>query len=229
MVIRGLVFDIDDTLYDEQDYVRSGFDAVARLVATPEADEHAISSWLRDAFQSGVRGDTLDRLRAAFPAVADRFTTEALIDAYRSHTPSIVLADGMSEALDELRRRGLRLGVLSDGPAASQHAKAVALGLDRWFEPIILTSVFGAAFAKPATAGFEHIANGWALAARELVYVADNPAKDFAGPRRLGWATIRLRHPRQLRFTLEATVADHRPDLDLQTPAEVVAWAVSRT
>jgi putative hydrolase of the HAD superfamily len=229
MVIRGLVFDIDDTLYLERDYVRSGFDAVARVAATPKADEHTISSWLRDAFDSGIRGDTFDRLCAAFPEVAARFSTEELIDAYRSHTPSIELMGGMAESLAELRRLGMRLGVLSDGPAASQGAKAVALGLEHWFDPIILTSVLGAGFEKPATAGFERIEEEWGLAGRALVYVADNPAKDFAGPRRLGWATIRLRHPGQLRFRLEATGADHRPDVDLQTPADVLDWVVSGT
>ena len=31
--------------------------------------------------------------------------------------------------------------------------------------------------------------------AAECVYVADNPTKDFAAPRALGWHTVRIRRP----------------------------------
>lgn len=221
-MIRGLVFDMDDTLYLERDYVRSGLDHVARFAATTEEDARSLSSWLWDAFESGIRGDTFDRLRGAFPEVAGRFSTHDLIGAYRAHEPSIELLAGVEETLGALRRRGVRLGVVSDGPPVSQGAKARALELERWFDPIILTGALGEGYAKPATAAFERISQQWGIADHALAYVADNPEKDFAGPRRLGWTTIRLRDQRQLRFALEPTQADSGPDLEIRTPAELL-------
>jgi len=134
----------------------------------------------------------------------------------------IALTPGVDEELDRLAKRGLRLAVLSDGPWASQHAKAIALGLDRWFDPVLLTSAHGPEYAKPGGAGFDQIARAWDLSGIELAYVADNPLKDFIGPRRLGWQTIRLRHRGQLRWQLEPVSPAHRPDIEIGTIAALV-------
>jgi putative hydrolase of the HAD superfamily len=224
LVIRGLVFDLDDTLSDERDYVRSGFAHVARLVGTSSAEVAEISAWLWQAFESGVRGDTFDRLRSSYPEVAGRLTTDELVRAYRGHAPDIELIPGMRDMLDEIRRRGLRIGLLSDGPFAGQAAKVLALGLDQWFDPIVLTGALGPAYFKPAPDGFDVIARAWDEAGPALAYVADNPEKDFVGPRALGWATIRFRRPEQLRYAVEAPTPAHRPDVELATPAELLSW-----
>jgi len=222
MVIRGAVFDVDDTLYYERDYVHSGFRHVADLVGRSAGERNAVASWLVAAFEAGRRGDTFDRLRAAFPAIAERFSVESLVRAYRGHEPAIELAPDVEPILDALRESGLRLAILSDGPLASQTAKADALGLRRWFDPIVLTASLGPGHGKPATVGFEAIARQWGFSPPSLVYVADNPEKDFAGPRALGWMTVRLRHPQQLRHHLEPRDVAHRPHVEIGAPAELI-------
>ncbi len=223
-MIRGVVFDIDDTLYDERDYVRSGFAHVARAAGGSADESAAVLAWLWRAFESGVRGDTFDRLLAAFPDLARRVTRDELVTAYRGHEPDIALAAGFPDTLDELRRRGLRLGALSDGPAASQSTKARALGLARWLDPIVLTGALAPGSGKPATPGFEQIEAAWSERGAALVYVADNPEKDFIGPRRLGWATVRVRRPAQLRADVEPAGAEARPDAEVATPDALLAW-----
>lgn len=221
-MISGLVFDIDDTLYDEIDYVRSGFAHIARIAARPDVNASTLERWLYQALEAGVRGDTFDQMLIAFPSVAMHHRTSRLIEEYRSHPPKIHLDPAVALVLDELLGRGLRLGVLSDGQPHSQRAKVVALELARWFDPIILTGSLGPTHAKPATTGFEAIARAWAFPAEALGYVADNPEKDFAGPRRLGWATIRLRHGRQLRCDLEPVAARFSPDLQIGSLRELL-------
>ena len=225
-MIQGVVFDIDDTLYLERDYVRSGFLYVARHVAATVEEAREIADWLWRAFERGVRGDTFDQLLAARPDLAARVTAIDLIAAYRSHVPTISLLPGMQEVLDDLSAAGLRLGVLSDGPIESQRAKAEALGLDAWFDPVLLTAARGRGFAKPGTLGFEWIASSWRLPHPELAYVADNPLKDFRGPRRLGWRTIRLRLPPQLRQAIDPIDEIDGPDVEVDTPADIVGQLV---
>jgi putative hydrolase of the HAD superfamily len=227
VVIKGLVFDLDDTLSDERDYVRSGFDCVAHAAARSDAEAARLADWMWAAFESGVRGDTFDRLLAAFPDLGARLTTDDLIAAYRNHVPAIELAPGVAELLDALRTRDLRLGVLTDGPSASQSAKAAALQLDRWFDPIVLTDTLGPGFAKPSPDGFALISRRWGVPGRHLGYVADNPEKDFVGPRQLGWATVRLRRPTQLRFALEPADAAFAADIELDDPAAIIGWLES--
>src|SRR5207342_628631 len=109
------------------------------------------------------------------PDLASRVTTADLLQSYRTHRPTIELLPGLAEAFDGVRRDGIRLGVLTDGPLASQSAKVAALDLDRWFQPIIVTARHGPEFAKPGTAGFEAIASEWGMPGHQLAYVADNP------------------------------------------------------
>lgn len=222
MVVRGVVFDLDDTLYDERDYVRSGFAAVARKVGDSDTAKAEVANWLWSAFEAGVRRDTFDRLRAAFPDVGRRWTTIDLVEAYRGHWPDIRLASDMVAMLDALKGHGVRLGVLTDGPRASQSAKVAALGLERWFDPILMTGALGPPFHKPGAAGFEAIAVSWGMDGPELAYVADNPEKDFVAPRRLGWLTIRLWHPGQLYHELQPADDDHRPDTAVGGPDELL-------
>ena len=80
------------------------------------------------------------------------------------------------------------------------------------------------AWVKPGTAGFEAIASGWDLSGQRLAYVADNPKKDFIGPRRLGWRTVRLQAPEQLRVDVEPTTADQRADHVVHTVAELMEF-----
>jgi putative hydrolase of the HAD superfamily len=104
---------------------------------------------------------------------------------------------------------------LSDGPLASQVAKAEVLRLREWFDPILFTDSRQPDFRKPDTGGFEWIAATWDIPHEELAYLADNPSKDFVGPRRLGWRTVRVRVPGQLTFALDPVDDVHRCDVEV--------------
>ncbi len=69
-----------------------------------------------------------------------------------------------------------------------------ALGLDRMrIEPILLTDELGRAGWKPNDQGFRRIQEHYQLPSARLVYIADNPTKDFIAPKRLGWRAVRIR------------------------------------
>lgn len=221
MVTRGVVFDIDDTLYLERDYVRSGFDHVARQLAANPTEADAWSTWLWTAFGSGVRHDTFDRFLRAHPNIRDRWTVADLVAVYRAHEPLIGLEDDVVDLLRRLRREGRALGALSDGPSLSQSAKVNALGLAAWFDPIILTDDLGPGRSKPSMVGFALVERSWRLSGAAITYVADNPEKDFVAPRRLGWQTIRLRRDGQLHRDVEPRGDADRPDLEIAALPEL--------
>jgi putative hydrolase of the HAD superfamily len=208
--IRGVVFDLDDTLVFERDYVRSGFRHVANVCAADgaaPADEVFAQVW--SDFAQGVRGHSFDRVRTRWSAVASRHSVDQLVEAYRTHAPSLVLAAEAVLVLETLKTRGTRLALISDGPLASQSAKVKALGLDAIFDPIVLTDAWGRAFWKPHVRAYEHIQAAWGLPHEQLVYVGDNPAKDFVAPNALGWTSVRYRVPAQLRHADEPASPAH--------------------
>jgi putative hydrolase of the HAD superfamily len=108
--------------------------------------------------------------------------------------PRIALADDARACLERLAGRAAVAGI-SDGPPESQRAKVEALQLSRWLTPIVFTAELGLGYGKPHPRAFEIVAAACGVRADECAYVADNPAKDFAGPASLGWRTVRVRRP----------------------------------
>jgi putative hydrolase of the HAD superfamily len=188
---RLVVFDIDDTLYMERDYVRSGFAAIGAW-ARRELGVHDLEDRAWAAFGAGVRGRIFDEALVACGVQANGSLVPRLVDVYRSHTPTIELLDDVNAWLSA-RPSDVALAVVTDGPLVSQRAKAAALGLAGWADPIVFTEALGPGRGKPHPDAFECVEAASGMLGASCAYVADNPAKDFAGPRGRGWRTVRVR------------------------------------
>jgi len=190
-VIQCAVFDIDDTLYLERDYVHSGFKAVG---AWAESEwgvvGFAAAAWA--LFLSGRRGNVFDLTLAALGRSDLEAQVTAMVACYREHTPDITLLPDAAETLEWLRPH-VPLAAITDGPAASQQRKAHALGLVGPLDPIVCTAELGPGHSKPSPVAFVLVQDALAASGSQCLYVADNPAKDFAGPKALGWLTVRVR------------------------------------
>jgi putative hydrolase of the HAD superfamily len=218
--VRCVVFDIDDTLYLERDYIRSGFHAVDSVVRERYGvSDFAVSAWA--AFERGVRGTTFDvALRECGVEPTEDVVAE-LVRVYREHEPKISLLADAAECLGALEGR-VSVAAVSDGPLASQQNKAMALGLVRWCDPVVLTASLGADRGKPHPAAFERIERATGQRGECCLYVADNPAKDFQGPKSLGWRTVRIRRPLGLHFSVEEPVCCDLEMADLGQLADLL-------
>jgi putative hydrolase of the HAD superfamily len=205
----AVVFDLDDTLYLERDYVRSGFRAVADEIARalPRLGKKSFEI-LWEEFGSNVRGNSFDRLASALPDVAASVSVDRMIGIYRSHVPEIAPIPGARRLLLALKSRGLRCGLITDGREYQQQAKLDALGLGSFFDRVIINEARDR--FKPDRRSFRQMQCDLGADAARCWYVADNPRKDFIGPHLLGWRSIRLRRPGQLWGSLEST--DPKPD-----------------
>src|SRR5262245_17046303 len=81
-----VVFDLDDTLYPEMDFVRSGLRHLSQIIKTDESPRvfEQLWSWYR-----ADPGSVLQQLIKVYPD--PRLTIEALLEAYRAHVPSLTL------------------------------------------------------------------------------------------------------------------------------------------
>lgn len=190
-VLTCVVFDVDDTLYLEREYVRSGFQSLSPWVTAALGMENfADRAWAE--FEEGRRGDIFDRVLSAAGFASRRDLVSELVVRYRQHQPTIRLLRDAQYCLEALSGR-VYLAAITDGPAVSQRAKVAALGLRGWINLIILTSELGEGLGKPHPRAFGLVEEATGLSGRQCVYVADNPTKDFAGPAALGWRTVRVR------------------------------------
>ena len=222
MVVRAAVFDLDDTLFLEREYVKSGFRCIAMNVADDcGVPSSVIFDFLWKCFCSGIRANNFDRLAARHPSMLKRWKIADLIDLYRSHYPNICLLPGIANLFAEARNAGMQLALLSDGPVQSQSAKLAALDLCRHLDSCILNDISGIEFRKPDVRGYEALRSELGLKSSEMVYVADNPEKDFLGARRAGWRSIRLRLPEQLRYCLEPSTSEYAPDYEVNSVAQL--------
>lgn len=212
--LRAVVFDLDDTLYLEQDYVLSGFRAVAgwaeRRWLIPADDTY---QELRRLFREGVRGDTFDCwLRGR--GMWRKRTVQQMVKVYRGHNPQIRPSTGVPLLLVTLGRQ-YRLGLVSDGPPQAQQRKLAALGLADRFHAIVWSDELGLKARKPSPRPFKKVLGDLAVSADEAVYVGDNPDKDFLGARRIGMATVRIRHPEGLYSSREPATPDHASHVEI--------------
>jgi putative hydrolase of the HAD superfamily len=188
--VHTLVFDLDDTLYPERDYVLSGFAAVGSWLER----EHAITGFTPKAtelFGAGRRGHIFDEALLALGAAVP---VTRLLDVYRQHEPELRL-DSAAMAILEWARPLFRLGVVTDGYLDVQRGKAEALGLRRWTDHIVFSDQWGREAWKPSRRPFEEMMRQLPGTPAGFVYIGDNPRKDFIAPRALGWHSVRLRRP----------------------------------
>ncbi len=196
-------FDLDDTLISEADYVVSGLRVVGRAIDSllavpiPEGEEGS-AEWMVREWRA-TRSPMMFEQALARRGLEIECHRAQLVDMYRSHVPTIGWRPGVSELLTSLVGLGHRLALVSDGYLVSQRRKWEVLGgLTRLFSPVVFTDIRGREFWKPSAWGFEQVMAAHADADR-FVYVGDNEEKDFIAPNRLGWVTIQVRHPDNLR------------------------------
>lgn len=186
--MKVVVFDLDDTLYKEVDYLRSAYRYIACQLAASEVEREAIYGTLYGAYSDG---------RDAFAALMERYndkamTKETLLHWYRTHKPQISLCDGCREFLLRLAAKGCRLGIITDGRTITQMNKIEALALQKYIsdEDIVISEKFGS--EKPSPTNYLHFMDKYGDDA-QYYYIADNTAKDFVAPNRLGWTTVCLK------------------------------------
>lgn len=188
--IRCVVLDLDDTLYLERDYVRSGFCAVGRHLKAKHGIEGFASLAWRE-FENGRREDIFNNVIEILGRGDDKALVQQLVKVYRKHNPSIVLEPDSLEFMRAARLRTF-MAVITDGPLESQKHKATALDLDALVDLVVFTEELGPGKGKPALDAFEQVQRAAGVPASSCIYLGDNPAKDFQGPLALGWMVARV-------------------------------------
>lgn len=200
--ISAIVFDLDDTLYAEKDYIRSGYREVATLLPQiPDAYERLWSAFKEDKpaidtllIDTGLHSEELKR---------------KCLEVFRRHEPVIELYPGVREMFVELRRKNIKLGILTDGRPEGQWKKICALGLEKLVDVIVVTDELGGRiFRKPNDIAFRMMQRRLGMPFEQMIYVGDNLRKDFTAPIALRMQVLYFDNPDGLYSTR------HERDID---------------
>jgi len=205
--LRGIFFDLDDTLIGyaaaEQSALSAGCALAARL--DPAIDEERLSAAIYDVYRQRFEygtpgyGDlrtlptrafrrvlTEEALRSLGIGSAD--LTDTLLAAYeQAEADALETFPDAVETLSALRPY-FRVGLITNGPSAMQRGKLAALALDGWFEEIVVDTEFG--HPKPDARIFEFASERVALPPGELLFVGNSLEADIAGANAAGWTSV---------------------------------------
>lgn len=169
-----VIFDLDDTLYPEMDYVRSAYREIA------------------GRFGLGLLPAMLSAETPAAAFDSTGLDISEILELYRCHKPHLRLPVMTLYVLDSLCRKGCRIGLITDGRSLTQRNKIEALGLDRFVRPelvMISEEVGSDKLSGEAVRLIETVDSE----ETKYVYVGDNPKKDFYAPNQNGWLTVLLK------------------------------------
>ncbi len=177
-----VIFDLDDTLFNELDYLKSAFSEIAKHIATEiNSEQQTVFDDMLSLYHNNanVFAEILERHKTGF-GIQD------LLHIYRHHEPSIQLLEDRNLVLDNLKSKGIKMGLLSDGRSLQQRNKIKALHLNDYFEEIIISEEFGS--EKPNENNYLYFQSLYGEG--DYFYIGDNVSKDFVSPNKLGWTSI---------------------------------------
>ena len=165
---RAILIDLDDTLLDDTSNVDACWaDACAlaadRVHVSPVELRQTIGAHV-SVYQSNPENDRKNYRAATRQLVEQAFTTLRIADLDLAHDIAEKYQDlreerstpfpGAMDALDRLQRKGVRLGMMTNGNGAGQRARIDRFGLGRYFDHIVIEGEFGV--ASPTGASSRH-------------------------------------------------------------------------
>ncbi|MBN1103511.1 MAG: HAD family hydrolase [Deltaproteobacteria bacterium] len=188
----GIIFDLDDTLYDYRQYRRSGFRAVAQyLESRVGMAAEPLCARLSEIDASGpvYHPGVIDELFRILGLPRDLLKES--VEVFRNHDPEIRLFPGVMEMLKELAQRyAIPLFLITEGPYTSQWKKIQALCIQDLFSRIYVLAP--PLRHKKQTETYEEIRSFLAVPSSSIWVIGDNPDKDFFIPSAMGMKMVQV-------------------------------------
>ncbi|MFS4417357.1 HAD family hydrolase [Maribacter sp. 2307ULW6-5] len=172
-----VVFDLDDTLYNELDFLKSAY---FEMASSLQKDKPLLL--YAEMFSRYRDGQNV------FASLAEKYHRPIayFVERYRAHVPNIKPFDGVVPLFRDIREKRGKIAVVTDGRSSTQRNKLKALGIEPFIDALVVSEEIGS--EKPSKANFMKIEE--LLPGTSYLYVADNFKKDFLAPKAMGWKTI---------------------------------------
>ena len=203
MKTKGIIFDLDNTLVD-RDKSLTIFSAIfhshykGRLLPVPSVKVEGI---IKDADQDGYRPKT-ESFSEMIQELAWKKepTVFELAKFWNKEFPGCAQpVSDLYKVLDEIDRRGIAMGVVTNGPTHSQTGKMRKLRIRKYLKSVVISEAAGV--KKPDPKIFYLALQKLQLKPNETLAVGDNPVSDVVGARNAGlkpvWVTGHFSWPKE--------------------------------
>lgn len=193
-MIKAVLFDFDETLQDRTLAFEGYMDAVLKKYF-PDIDEKTAREYKNDMVKTGNGGyvNRIEWYQALLDkwGYADKLSANELAEHYdTTFGDHNVIFEHTVPLLKELKKRGLLVGVITNGPSYLQNHKMDESGLREYCDIVVVSGDLGV--HKPDKRIFEFTAERLGLKCEECVYVGDHPINDIQGALSSGMSAIRM-------------------------------------
>ncbi|WP_405283346.1 HAD family hydrolase [Methanobrevibacter sp.] len=219
--MKSVIFDVDNTLYSEMSYVKSGFIEVSKYLSNKyKLDCDMIFKKMIDIFDVEGRGKVFNILLDDLN-LSEKENVLNLVYIYRFHAPNISLYDDVLDTLIHLKEKNYKLGIITDGRALVQKNKIDALNLNEIFDVIILTDALGSDFWKPSIVPYQIALDLLDSNPNESCYIGDDSFKDFLGPKSLNMKSIQVQYEEEIDYWKKRGFNQTKPDHVVKSLQEI--------
>lgn len=190
MEIKAVVFDLDDTLYNQKDYIYSGLTVLDNWVKS-KFKVNGFYDQAKRLFETGEKDFIFNKTLELMNIPFDEKLIQGMKKQYESHIPQISLLDDAKWILSNLAN-DIKIGIISDGDIEIQANKVRVLRLNERFHSVILSDRFGRNHWKPSPIPYKHVCMAMNVSHQECVYIGSDILKDFITAKRLGWKTVHI-------------------------------------
>ena len=202
----GLVFDVDDTLYEQIAPFENAYKSLFDMDIDMEKF-YILSRYYSDVkFEASRNGDmTMDeyhiyRIQEAAKDLGVFLTGEQALSMqreYKKNQQKLQMSNITKSILELAKENNVKLGIITNGPSEHQWSKITALGVERWInrENIIVSGDYG--INKPDDRIFEIMKEKLQLPNDSLYYIGDSIENDVVGANNAGWKSIWINRYKQ--------------------------------
>jgi len=218
-MIKAILFDLDDTLYD----CTGSLVEVARRRAARALVDAGLQMSLQEAYDlqiklqeaHGPRFNVFERI-AENHGLDDSAIHQALEAYHSDEVEGVKLFDDVEQTLKTLREEGFKLALISTGVHNRQEKKVELLGLKPYFDHIEINDSERGYLTQQV---FEHVLSRFSVRGDEAVVVGDRIYSELRIGKTYGMTTVQMLHGRFKDLIPET--AEERPDYQISRIAEL--------
>jgi len=188
-MFKAIIFDLDDTLIDFRERKKVLIEASVKAMIKAGLKEK-FSSLHKDftAFywETGIEDQNIFEkfFMHRYGKVDYRILAHAVIAYRRANVVLLKPYPNVIRVLNVLKKRGIKLAVLSDAPRVNAHIRLVEVGMDSLFDVVVTFDDVGT--CKPNPRGFKMVLSRLGVSAKDCLMVGDNPLRDVVGAKNAG-------------------------------------------
>ena len=197
LMIKGVVFDLDNTLLDfmkmKEFAVKAAVKGMIEAGLKVNEDKSYIeinSIYEEFGWENQKVFDVF--LEKSIGHVDNKFLAAGIVAYRRAREANLMAYPNVNKTLLALSKLGIKLGVVSDAPSREAWMRIYYLNLYHYFDVVITYDDSGE--RKPSPIPFQLALDGMGLRPEETIMIGDWPERDVVGAQQIGMKTAFARY-----------------------------------